>query len=80
MTLENEQVSTHAQLESIMNAADPRTRMSLMAFAGLRPQVIGSHDETNELRVLDAERLRVNDDGVSVISLAKMPARITIRH
>ena len=52
VTLEDEQVPTPAQLESIMNTADPRTRacMSLMAFAGLQPQVIDNHDGTNGLR------------------------------
>ncbi len=81
VTLEDEQVPTPAQLESIMNAADPRTRacMSLMAFAGVRPQVIGSHDGTEGLRVSDVEGLRADVDGRGTVSLERMPARVTIR-
>ena len=81
VTLEDEQVPTPAQLESIMNAADPRTRacMSLMALAGLRPQVIGSHDGTNGLRVSDVEGLHADGDGGGAVSLERVPARITIR-
>ena len=70
MTLEDEQVPTPAQLESIMNTADPRTRacMPLMAFAELRPQVIGSHDGTNGLRASDVEGLRADGDGGGAVS------------
>ena len=80
VTLEDEQVPTSAQLESIMNAADPRTRacMSLMAFAGVRPQVIANHDGTDGLRVSDVEGLRADGDG-GMVSLERMPARVTIR-
>ena len=80
VTLEDEQVPTPAQLESIMNAADPRTRasMSLMAFAGVRPQVVGNHDGTDGLRVSDIEGLRIGDNGNSV-SLERMPPVVTIR-
>lgn len=80
VTLDDEQVPTPAQLESIMNAADPRTRacMSLMAFAGVRPQVIGNHNGTDGLRISDVEGLRANDNEHAV-SLERTPARITIR-
>ena len=80
VTLEDEQVPTPAQLESIMNAADPRTRacMSLMAFAGVRPQVIGNHNGTDGLRISDVEGLRANDNDHAV-SLERTPAKITIR-
>lgn len=81
VTLEDEQVPTPAQLESIMNAADTRTRacMSLMAFAGVRPQVIGNHDGTDGLRVSDVEGLRAGSDVDGTVSLERMPARVTIR-
>ncbi len=81
VTLEDEQVPTPAQLESIMNAADSRTRacMSLMAFAGVRPQVIGSHDGTDGLRVSDVEGLRADGDGKGTVSLERTPAMVTIR-
>ncbi|MDE0265465.1 MAG: hypothetical protein OXK17_00325 [Thaumarchaeota archaeon] len=80
VTLQDEQVPTTAQLESIMNAADPRTRasMSLMAFAGVRPQVIGNHDGTNGLRISDIEGLIIRDDGTAV-TLERTPAMVTIR-
>ena len=80
VTLEDEQVPTPAQLESIMNAADPRTRasMSLMAFAGVRPQVVGNHDGTDGLRVSDIEGLRIGEKG-DAVSLERMPPMVTIR-
>ena len=70
VTLEDEQVPTPAQLESIMNTADPRTRacMSLMAFAGLQPQVIDNHDGTNGLRASDVKGLRADGDGGGAVS------------
>ncbi len=81
VTLEDEQVPTPAQLESIMNAADPRTRacMSLMAFAGVRPQVVGNHDGTDGLRVSDVEGLRADVDRKGTVSLERMPVMVTIR-
>ncbi|MDE2975324.1 MAG: hypothetical protein OXU64_11525 [Gemmatimonadota bacterium] len=81
VTLEDEQVPTPAQLESIMNAADPRTRacMSLMAFAGVRPQVIGNHDGTDGLRVSDIEGLRADGGKGGTLSLERTPATVTIR-
>ncbi|MCG8530461.1 MAG: hypothetical protein MI749_07350 [Desulfovibrionales bacterium] len=80
VTLQDEQVPTTAQLESIMNAADPRTRasMSLMAFAGVRPQVIGNHDGTDGLRISDVEGLAIRDGGTAV-TLERTPAMVTIR-
>ena len=80
VTLQDEQVPTTAQLESIMNAADPRTRasMSLMAFSGVRPQVIGNHNGTDGLRVSDVEGLVIEDNGTAV-SLERTPAMVTIR-
>ncbi len=80
VTLQDEQVPTTAQIESIMNAADPRTRasMSLMAFAGVRPQVIGNHNGTDGLRVSDVEGLAIGDGGTTV-SLERAPAMVTVR-
>ena len=81
VTLEDEQVPTPAQLELIMNVADPRTRacMSLMAFAGVRPQVIGNHDGTDGLRVSDVEGLRADGGKGGMLSLERTPATVTIR-
>ena len=80
VTLQDEQVPTAAQLESIMNAADPRTRasMALMAFAGVRPQVIGNHNGADGLRVSDIEGL-VAGDGGGAVTLERTPAMVTIR-
>jgi len=79
VTLDGEQVPTAAQLESIMNAADARTRasMGLMAFAGLRPQVIGNHDGTDGLRVADIEGLDAGDG--TAVSVERTPAMVTVR-
>ena len=80
VTLQDEQVPTAAQLESIMNATDPRTRasMALMAFAGVRPQVIGNHSGADGLRVSDVEGLAVKNSG-STVTLERAPAMVTIR-
>ena len=78
VTLSEEQVPTSQQLESIMNTADARTRacMALMAFAGVRPQVIGNHDGTDGLRISDVEGLDIGD----TITIKRTPPTVTVRH
>ncbi|MHB8546491.1 MAG: hypothetical protein ACYDAJ_06970 [Nitrosotalea sp.] len=53
-----------------------RTSISLMALAGLRPQVLGNYDATDGLCLSDVEGLAIKDD---IVSLSKIPSMITVR-
>ena len=78
--IQDEQVPTKAQLQSILNVSSPRTRssISLMAFSGIRPQVMGNYDGTDGLKLADLPDLVIEPDGKSV-SFAHVPARVTVR-
>ncbi|WP_420544678.1 hypothetical protein [Nitrosopumilus sp.] len=80
VNIQDEQVPTKEQLQSILNVSNPRTRasISLMAFSGIRPQVMGNYDATDGLKLADLNDLVITDDGKTV-SFAQIPAAITVR-
>ncbi|MDH3517219.1 MAG: hypothetical protein OEM44_10485 [Nitrosopumilus sp.] len=80
VNIQDEQVPTKTQLQSILNVSSPRTRssISLMAFAGIRPQVMGNYDGTDGLKLADLPDLVIELDGKS-ISFAHVPAMVTVR-
>lgn len=53
ITLQNEKIPSKQELKDILNAATRRGRasISLMAFAGLRPQVLGKDDGSDALNL-----------------------------
>jgi len=54
--------------------------MSLMAFAGLRPQVMGNADASDGLRISDIGDLAIaSEGGRQGVSFARMPAMVTVR-
>jgi len=55
--IQDEKIPTKDELKSILNVASTRARasISLMAFSGLRPQVIGNAQGTDGLRISDLE-------------------------
>ncbi|MDH3619008.1 MAG: hypothetical protein OEM89_09850 [Nitrosopumilus sp.] len=63
----------------ILNVANPRTRtnISLMAFSGIRPQVMGNADATDGLKLVDLDDLVIANDGKTV-SFAQIPAMIIV--
>ena len=80
VNIQDEQVPTKEQLQSILNVSNPRTRasISLMAFSGIRPQVMGNHDATDGLKIADLNDLVIADDGKTV-SFSQIPAIVTVR-
>jgi len=60
--------------------SSPRTRssISLMAFSGIRPQVMGNYDGTDGLKLADLPDLIITNNGKSV-SFAHIPAMIIVR-
>ena len=79
VTLENETIPTREQLDQVMNSTTPRTRaiICLMAFSGIRPEVLGMYQGIDGLKVSDVEGLKVSSDGK--ISFDKIPAKVTVR-
>jgi len=80
VNIQDEQVPTKIQLQSILNVSSPRTRssISLMAFSGIRPQVMGNYDGTDGLKLADLPDLVIEQDGKSV-SFAHVPAMVIVR-
>ncbi len=77
-TIQDEKVPDREQLKKILDAADPRSRavISLMAFAGVRPQVIGLADRSDGLVLSDLPDLVL--DGVDT-RFSKTPAMVVVR-
>ena len=80
VNIQDEQVPTKEQLQSILNVANPRARVSisLMAFSGIRPQVMGNHDGTDGLKLADLNDLVIENNGKTV-SFSQIPAMVTVR-
>jgi integrase len=77
-TLVNERVPTQDELRAILKEATPRNRVecALMAFSGVRPQVIGDYLGNDGLRLRDLPDLRVGKEQVSFV---RMPALVMVR-
>ncbi|MDE0525080.1 MAG: site-specific integrase [Thaumarchaeota archaeon] len=77
-TIQNETIPDREQLRKILNAADPRCRVviSLMAFSGIRPQVLGMADKSDGLALSDLPDL-VLDGGDTRFS--RIPAMVVVR-
>jgi len=76
-TIENEKVPNKEELGRLLRKASSRGRVSisLMAYAGLRPESLGNYEGTDGLRLKDIEGLRLSDN----IEFDKIPARITVK-
>jgi hypothetical protein len=77
-TLEHERVPNESEISEIFNRASLRTaiEMSLIAKAGLRPQVLGNHDGTDGLVIRDMPEIVIEDGKAMCVSI---PPRITVR-
>ena len=78
VTLQNEKIPSKQELKDILNAATRRGRasISLMAFAGLRPQVLGKDDGSDALRISDISDLVMEQNE---IHFKRIPAMILVR-
>jgi integrase len=77
-TLRNERVPTPEELKQIFLAGNSRSRVAcaLMAFSGLRPQVLGNYLGTDGLKVSDIPDMRIEREE---IKFDKVPARVIVR-
>ena len=77
-SLKNERVPTQEELKNVFLAGDTRERLAcaIMAFSGVRPQVLGNYRGTDGLRVADIADMEIKD---STVSFVKIPVRIAIR-
>jgi len=78
-TIENERVPTPSELGQILGYASIRGRCSiaLMAFSGVRPEVLGNLDGTDGLKVRDFPEMSISEGRVT---FSKIPTRFIIRH
>ena len=76
--IQDEKVPDQDQLRQILDAGTPRDRaiVCLMAFSGIRPQVMGTSDRGDGLRLGDMPELAIDGEK---IRFEKMPAMIIIR-
>lgn len=79
-TLEKEKIPEQEQLRKILQNSNVRQRViiSLMAFSGIRPQVLGLADRSDGLCLKDLPELVIEDNGKKV-RFAKMPAMVIVR-
>ena len=75
---DNEHVPTNEELATILRQARTKTGLmiSLMAFSGVRPEVIGNFDGTDGLKISDLVDLSIEGGKVEI---TKMPLRIRVR-
>lgn len=79
-TLQGERVPTLAELGNILRSGPPGARVaaSLMAFSGLRPEVLGNYRGTDGLRLADLPELTIDDEKGSA-DFKATPAFIVVR-
>lgn len=75
---DNERIPSHQELHSILEHADLQKKVccALMAFSGVRPQVLGNRDANDGLRVSDLPELVIKGKEVEFL---KTPAVVTVR-
>lgn len=77
-TLRNERTPTQAELKRIFGNATVQSRVtcSLMAFSGLRPEVIGNYEGNDGLRISDLPDLEIHGRSVT---FKNVPALVVVR-
>ena len=77
-SLKNETIPGQDELKKILNSADSRERVaiSLVAFSGIRPEVLGDYTGTDGLTIGDLPELELKD---GTVSFAKTPAIVRVR-
>jgi hypothetical protein len=76
-TTMDERVPTKEELSRILRMGTVRSRVSvsLMAFSGLRPEVLGNYEGTDGLTIGDIE-----DIDPESLTFAKIPAKVNVRN
>jgi integrase len=76
---DNERVPSSAELQLILDHADlqKRAACAIMAFAGVRPQVLGNRDADDGLRVSDLPEMTIKDG--DEVEFPKVPTLVVVR-
>jgi len=77
-SLRNEKIPSQEELKRIFLSGDKKSRVasSLMAFSGIRPEVLGNYKGSDGLKVMDFPELEIKDNEVT---FTKIPTMIIIR-
>lgn len=77
-TLSEERIPTKEEMMRILRAASERGKVSITfcGFSGLRPEVLGSSDGTDGLRMKDLPELQIQNSGVK---FEKVPTLVRVR-
>ena len=77
-TLRNAYIPSQDELRRVLHASDARSRtaIALMAYGGVRPQVLGNYAGTDGLRLGDIPEASVKDGS---LVFQNVPARIMVR-
>jgi len=77
-SLKDEKIPSQEELKKIFLSGDKKLRVasSLMAFSGIRPEVLGNYKGSDGLKVKDFPELEINDNEAT---FSKIPTMIIIR-
>jgi len=77
-SLKDEKIPSQEELKKIFLSGDKKSRVasSLMAFSGIRPEVLGSYNGSDGLKIMDFPELEIKDNEVT---FTKVPTMIIIR-
>ncbi len=77
-TLEDERVPSKEELKAILNAATERGRVivALIAFSGVRPEVLGNNQGTDGLRIKDLPEMQLSD---KMVAFTQVPTTVVVR-
>jgi len=77
-SLKDEKIPSQEELKKIFLSGDKKSRVasSLMAFSGIRPEVLGNYKGSDGLKVMDFPELEIKDNEVT---FTKIPTMIIIR-
>jgi len=77
-SLKDEKIPSQEELKRIFLSGDKKSRVasSLMAFSGIRPEVLGNYNGSDGLKVMDFPELEIKD---SEVTFTKVPTMIIIR-
>jgi hypothetical protein len=78
VTLENEEIPSKSKLGDVLNSASARERVSisLMALAGLRPEVLGNYHGNDGLKISDIKDLQIQNGDVC---FTRVPTKVVVR-
>jgi len=77
-SLKDERVPSQEELKRIFLSGDKKSRVasSLMAFSGIRPEVLGSYNGSDGLKIMDFPEMEIRDNQVT---FSKIPTIVVIR-